>query len=185
MSRQLPLHPNLEYLKKQAKELLPELRRNDPHSQLADALHALAREYGFTTWPQLKAHVESLPRNVESPFVGMWIANVSKSTADPEHPFRRAMLRFDVSGDSVTITDVVVDASDREEKNKNVIHADGRSREQAHGYVIIARWLSAHRLECVVTKNSQPAGRVTYEVSADRKTLTLSTDKQVAVFDRA
>src|SRR5579872_2339944 len=56
MSRQLPEKPNLEFLKKQAKELL----RTVGQGKLADAQHALAKEYGFATWAKLKAHVESL-----------------------------------------------------------------------------------------------------------------------------
>src|SRR5271168_16701 len=59
MSRQLPEKPNLEYLKKQAKELL----RTMPQSKLADAQHTLANEYGFATWAKLKAHVEALGRS--------------------------------------------------------------------------------------------------------------------------
>lgn len=53
MSRSLPEKPNLEYLKKQAKELLSSM----PNAKLADAQHALANEYGFATWAKLKAHV--------------------------------------------------------------------------------------------------------------------------------
>ena len=56
MSRQLPEKPNLEYLKKQAKDLL----RSRRQGKLADAQHALANEYGFTTWAKLKSHVETL-----------------------------------------------------------------------------------------------------------------------------
>jgi hypothetical protein len=56
MSRQLPEKPNLEYLKKQAKELLRGMR----HGKLADAQHTLANEYGFATWAKLKSHVEAL-----------------------------------------------------------------------------------------------------------------------------
>ena len=56
MSRHLPEKPNLEYLKKQAKELL----RGMPQGKLADAQHALANEYGFATWAKLKSHVEAL-----------------------------------------------------------------------------------------------------------------------------
>jgi hypothetical protein len=56
MSRQLPAKPNLEYLKKQAKELL----RNGQHGKLADAQRALASEYGFARWADLKAHVQAL-----------------------------------------------------------------------------------------------------------------------------
>ena len=56
MSRELPQKPNLEYLRKQAKELL----RDMGQGKLADAQHALALEYGFSTWAKLKSHVESL-----------------------------------------------------------------------------------------------------------------------------
>ena len=59
MPRDLPDRPDLEHLRKQAKALLRELRQRDANTSLADALHALAREYGFASWPKLKAHVES------------------------------------------------------------------------------------------------------------------------------
>ena len=61
MSRDLPPRPDLEHLKKQAKALLRSMRERDAHVTLADALHALARDYGFTSWPKLKAHVEATP----------------------------------------------------------------------------------------------------------------------------
>lgn len=56
MSRPLPEKPNLQHLKKQAKELL----RSRQQGKLADAQHALANEYGFDTWAKMKAHVQSL-----------------------------------------------------------------------------------------------------------------------------
>ena len=55
MSRDLPEKPNLEFLKKQAKEL-----RSTLAVKLADAQHALANDYGFPTWANLKAHVQAL-----------------------------------------------------------------------------------------------------------------------------
>ncbi len=58
MSRELPEKPSLEFLKKQAKELLSGL----PHGKLAEAQHALANEYGFASWAKLKAHVARLNR---------------------------------------------------------------------------------------------------------------------------
>lgn len=61
MSRDLPRRPDLEHLKKQAKALLRSMRERDAHATLADALHALARDYGFGSWPKLKAHVEATP----------------------------------------------------------------------------------------------------------------------------
>jgi ankyrin repeat protein len=62
MSRELPAQPNLEHLRKQAKALLREWRKQDPGTrrQLSDAQHETAREYGFSTWADLKNHVETL-----------------------------------------------------------------------------------------------------------------------------
>ena len=82
MKKPLPARPSLEQLKKQAKsfingygadvpEILARIREHHPHwrnataaiSQkgftLADAQLVIAREYGFESWPKLKAHVLS------------------------------------------------------------------------------------------------------------------------------
>jgi hypothetical protein len=65
MSRVLPAHPNLDHLKNQAKDLLTELQRRSPEAKLADAQHAIAKDYGFASWPKLKTHVESLARRAD------------------------------------------------------------------------------------------------------------------------
>jgi hypothetical protein len=223
MSRQLPPQSNLEYLKKQAKDLLRDMRQRDPASKLADAQRAIAREYGFTSWPKLKAHLDSLPRPATSaaalvaapsqggdvdgvapargappsasrpgaepekknPFVGAWTANMSKSRRHPDSPFHTARLHVEVVDDKVTITDVVVDASGREEQHKNTLHADGKEHPSEYGgYLLVARWLGSHALEAAVKKNGRVEGRVTYEVSADSATLTILTDDQLFVCDR-
>jgi hypothetical protein len=54
--RPLPEHPDLRHLRDQAKDLL----RAGRADSLAKALFAIARQYGFASWPKLKAHVESL-----------------------------------------------------------------------------------------------------------------------------
>lgn len=59
-ARALPDAPNLEWLRKQAKQRLALLRERDPSSQLADAQLAVAREYGFPSWRALKAQVDLL-----------------------------------------------------------------------------------------------------------------------------
>ncbi len=74
--RELPARPNLEHLKKQAKQLLREYVQGEPAAiarfrdaevsfaksapRLASALRVLAREYGFDNWTKLKAHVLTL-----------------------------------------------------------------------------------------------------------------------------
>lgn len=55
-TRTLPDHPNLRHLKDQAKDLL----KAGTARSLADAQFKIAREYGFPSWPKLKAHVDSL-----------------------------------------------------------------------------------------------------------------------------
>ena len=57
-SRSLPESPDLRHLKNQAKDLL----KAGKAASLADAQFKLAREYGFASWPKLKAHVESMAR---------------------------------------------------------------------------------------------------------------------------
>jgi ankyrin repeat protein len=57
---ELPDNPNLDWLRKQAKRRLDELRRSTPNAQLSDAQFELAKQYGFPSWRGLKAHVDSL-----------------------------------------------------------------------------------------------------------------------------
>ncbi|MGC1296951.1 MAG: ankyrin repeat domain-containing protein [Alloacidobacterium sp.] len=56
MSRELPAKPSLEFLRTQAKQL----QRTTSQGKLADAQHALAREYGFADWAKLKSYVITL-----------------------------------------------------------------------------------------------------------------------------
>ena len=55
-ARALPDRPNLRHLKDQAKDLL---KAGNARS-LSEAQFQIAREYGFTSWPRLKAHIDSL-----------------------------------------------------------------------------------------------------------------------------
>src|SRR5688500_17719482 len=74
MQRELPSQPDLEQLKTQAKELLKAWKSHDDDAirriqenhprpggatlRLGDAQLVIAREYGFASWPKLKAHIE-------------------------------------------------------------------------------------------------------------------------------
>lgn len=67
-ARSLPTRPDLNQLKRQAKELL----RHQPQvGRLRDAQHAIAEEYGFASWDALRAHVVSVvgaaPRSILKP----------------------------------------------------------------------------------------------------------------------
>ena len=87
-TRQLPTPPNLEHLKKQARVLLRESLEGDAAAtqrfhdagvpsqpKLADALHTIAREYGFDTWAMLKGHVESSSEDPVEALTGAVRAN--------------------------------------------------------------------------------------------------------------
>ena len=200
MSRSLPPHPNLEHLKKQARDLLRELKQGNPALKLADAQHALAREYGFASWPKLKAHVESLPLPLPpapginadrvpdeaNPFAGKWTANLSKSRRHPGNQFQIATLQFEVTGDVVTIMDVVVDDSGHENHGRNTILVDGLEHPSGNGngYALIARWRGPQVLETLARKDGKAADWGTYEVSDDGRVLTISGDGQTIVLDR-
>jgi ankyrin repeat protein len=56
----LPDEPNLDWLRKQAKRRLREIRKTNAAARLADAQFDLAKQYGFSSWRELKAHVDSL-----------------------------------------------------------------------------------------------------------------------------
>ncbi len=53
--RALPERPNLEHLRKEAKQCLKRLREVDPAARLAVAQLEVARDYGFTSWRRLAA----------------------------------------------------------------------------------------------------------------------------------
>jgi ankyrin repeat protein len=77
----LPARPNLEHLKKEAKALLQGYQQGEPNAnarmralgiatapdqtKLADAQHAVARDYGFANWTALKGYVESIDAAVD------------------------------------------------------------------------------------------------------------------------
>src|ERR1700722_10366347 len=56
MSKSFPARPNLRWLRDEAKAR----RRSGEFPSLALAHLAIARDYGFASWPRLKAHVDAL-----------------------------------------------------------------------------------------------------------------------------
>ena len=183
MSRQLPGTPSLEFLKKQAKELLAAHRSDHPDWTLADAQHALAREYGFDSWPKLKHHVEAAAP-VPHPFVGTWRADITRSKRNPTNLFKRATLTFSIAGDTITIAHDAVDESGRDDRDVNTVEADGVERVHEHGYRMTVRWSGPRALDVMTTHAGLEARFAKYEVSADGETMTVSTVDQRLVFAR-
>jgi len=60
MTQALPANPNLDWLKKTAKQRLGELRASHPDARLHQAQLQIARDYGFSSWRALKSHVDRM-----------------------------------------------------------------------------------------------------------------------------
>jgi hypothetical protein len=88
--RELPARPNLEHLKKQARQLLRGILQEDasavdrfretqvthaPAARLAQAQLVIAREYGFDNWANLKAQVGTLSDDPVEALTGAIKAN--------------------------------------------------------------------------------------------------------------
>jgi ankyrin repeat protein len=63
VTQAIPARPNLDWLKRTAKERLAELRANDPTSKLHAAQLVVARDYGFKSWRELKSRVDEIARS--------------------------------------------------------------------------------------------------------------------------
>src|SRR5262249_20793574 len=66
MAEALPARASLAWLRKTAKQQLHEWRAQGRDAKLADAQLAIARQYGFPSWRELKAHVDQLRRPVSA-----------------------------------------------------------------------------------------------------------------------
>jgi hypothetical protein len=105
---------------------------------------------------------------------GTWQANISKSQRHPNHLFKSATLRFEVSDDVVSMTYTGVNMSGVEETGVFKIHPDGKEHPipGAPGLVEVSRWAGSRILETVAKQDGKMVGHSSYEVSEDGKTLT-------------
>jgi hypothetical protein len=131
----------------------------------------------------------------QNPFSGSWVANISKSKRHPNHLFKSAKMRFEVSTEVVLLTYTGVNMSGVEESGTSKLYPDGKEHAitEAPGFVAVSRWVGPRLLETVGKKDGKVIGRSTYEISSDGNTLTAnitgidasgSTFEQVIVFDR-
>lgn len=131
------------------------------------------------------------------PFTGTWVANLAKSRRHRNHQFQSATLRFEVAGETISLTQAGVNMSGKPESSTLALQADGEEHAlspQAPGMVVVTRWIGPHVLETIGKRGADVVGRGTYEVAADGRTLTASVSgidaagaafEQVIVFDRA
>jgi Ser/Thr protein kinase RdoA (MazF antagonist) len=102
----LPDNPNLDHLRRQAKDLLAGLRGIRPEASLADAQASLADQYGFRTWTDLKTEVDrlrgrfdvadpALARQIADRFGLGTVAGAMRSLSRPDEAGRRWQLDTD------------------------------------------------------------------------------------------
>ncbi|HKQ48846.1 MAG TPA: ankyrin repeat domain-containing protein, partial [Phycisphaerae bacterium] len=113
MSKPLPPHPNLEWLKKRAKDQLDELRASKPEAQLSEAQLAVARDYGFPSWRKLKAHVEQSRGREDS----------AAAVIRPDDSDLVRLLAAAESGDIETVAEIL----DRRSELANARGPDGKT----------------------------------------------------------
>ena len=92
MSRSLPERPNLDWLRKTAKQALKQLSEHKPSARLADAQLAVAREYGFDSWQKLVRYVQvhgvlndattSLPAGMDEALIASFLRLVGTGQVD-------------------------------------------------------------------------------------------------------
>jgi hypothetical protein len=210
MSQRLPSIPNLGYLKKHAKDVLRVARHRNPRCRLTDAQHALARGYGFRSWPDLKVHIESLPEpesgdrtpgrrapawrvtskihpaKAGHPIAGTWTA--AHLSADDNVPQHSAYLvvEFEVTGDTVSLVQISSNETGEQTAMKMAFRADGREHPFNFGHELVmqARWSDLRTLEMIVKHGDAIVSNGTYTVSQDGTSLVLSTIDRIVVLER-
>jgi aminoglycoside phosphotransferase (APT) family kinase protein len=122
----LPDNPNLDHLRRQAKDLLAGLRDSQPEATLADAQTSLAEQYGFRGWTDLKAEVDrrqgradiadpALARQIAARFDLGEVAGEMRSASRPDEMGRRWLLRTDRGRWAPRTVDDVFPVTDGEE----------------------------------------------------------------------
>ncbi len=115
--RSLPGAPNLDWLRKQAKRRLEKLQQTHPDAKLADAQFELAKQYGFSSWRALKAHVDSLPiegQLIEAAKKGDVDTLATLLDAHPERlhvrakPYEWSLLHFAAQGGHLAAVDLLL-----------------------------------------------------------------------------
>jgi ankyrin repeat protein len=172
----LPTHPNLDQLRRQAKDLLRAAQTGDTAAiariqavsdelTLAAAQLALAREYGFASWPRLKDEVDArtlgLAKNADE-FIQ---ASISGNTRRAAHMLEEAPA---LAGYSFATTVVLGDAERvRAELQRDptlATRADSRTGWTALHVACSSRW---HQIEPARVEGLAAVARLLLEAGAD------------------
>jgi predicted enzyme related to lactoylglutathione lyase len=94
----LPARPSIEQLRKRAKERLADLRASNPSAKLADAQFAIARDYGFDSWPKLVDQLATVDPRLAEPQITAPVSRwLGARDVDRTVAFWRDVLGFEVT----------------------------------------------------------------------------------------
>jgi hypothetical protein len=140
------------------------------------------------------APVNGQSRNVEvaeSPLVGEWVVDVSRSTISPLFPMTRGTLSVAVApdGSTITMSSGVTMAAGLQQQASETFRTDGTETPsgQTPGITLVATFLDPHVFAMLAKKGGQVFLVAIYEVSPDRKTTTSRSwgmVEQTIVFER-
>jgi hypothetical protein len=122
-------------------------------------------------------------------FAGVWTADLSKSKQDPKYQFQSVTLHIVVSRDSVTMTSRLTDAGGKEQRATETLRTDGSEHpgSLSPNVTHVSRWVGPKVLATTAYKDGKLIGLITYELSADGKTMTVRSSgmaEQVLLFER-
>jgi hypothetical protein len=176
----LPDNPNLDHLRRQAKDLLAGLRDSRPDATLADAQASIAEQYGFRTWTDLKAEVDrrqgaaeiadpALARRIAARFGLGELTGPMRSMARPDEMGRRWSLETERGRWTPRTVDDVYPVTDGED-NARFQEAAARAGVTLPAPVrgadgLVTETIDGHRWRVYTWVNSRPP--LAAPVSAD------------------
>lgn len=124
-----------------------------------------------------------------SPFVGSWSADMTRSRLDPKMPFKEIEITIGVTGNVVTLASSLVMPNGAKIQERETFRADGTetAATQYKGVAHVANWIGRQVFALITTKGGEIVALITYQVSGDGQTLTARTSgpiDQTVVFTR-
>lgn len=135
----------------------------------------------------LKTTVEDHRSLSNHPIVGTWIARSPVRSVDhPQVPMVEVVTAFDLSDDLLTLTHIEADPEGHESAMKMAFPVDGQDHPVRFrdDLMLRATWTDNRALEIIARHGELIVFQAKYEMSADGRSLVVSTAEQLTVFER-
>lgn len=139
---------SLEWLKKASKEELSQLRRHNPDVKLSQAQLAVAREYGFSSWRQLKRHVDRARDALDTHSAKTGARVRAAPPVEPQDPELSELFSAIDAGDAATIERLLRARPElvhgRALDGQTPLHAAARNDDPRLGVYLLAQGADPH-----------------------------------------